>query len=106
MLTVTSSSLIVTNAEQNLKILQGCQFGFFEAKFVIFGFLSSPLAFFSFLEKGEAFFGQLDFLCRFGRLKDGFGRFLYAVFRHRMIYIFVRNSAREFIIFCFAVSCF
>jgi len=27
---------------------QGCQFGFFEAKFVIFGLFSTPLAFFIF----------------------------------------------------------
>jgi len=35
---------------------QGCQFGFFEAKFVIFGLFSTPLAFLS-LEKGQMKFG-------------------------------------------------
>jgi len=29
-------------------LLQGCQFDFFEAKFVIFGLFSTPLAFFIF----------------------------------------------------------
>jgi len=41
---------------------QGCQFGFFEAKFVNVGLFSTPLAFL-------AFFGHIDFLCRFGDLK-------------------------------------
>ena len=54
---------------------------FFEAKFVIFGLFSTPLAFL-FLKKGQMKFGffwpfgELDFLCRFRRLKDDFGRFL------------------------------
>jgi len=44
--------------------VQGCQFGFFEAKFVLFGLFSTPLAFF-YLKKMPneiwrflAFFGQ------------------------------------------------
>jgi len=36
---------------------QGCQFGFFEAKFVIFGLFSTPSAFFLFLKKGQIKFG-------------------------------------------------
>ena len=58
---------------------QGCQFGFFEAKIVIFGLFTTPSAFFYFWKKANwnlAFFGHLDFLCRFGRFKDDFGRFL------------------------------
>jgi len=53
---------------------QGCQFGFFEAKFVIFGLFSTLLAFFMFEKRPDeiwlflAFFGELDFLYRFGRI--------------------------------------
>jgi len=56
-----------------LRELQSCQFGFFEAKFVIFGLFSTPLALFVFEKRPNeiwlflAFFGELDFLCRFGR---------------------------------------
>jgi len=45
---------------------QGCQFGFFEAKFVTFGLLSTPLAFFIFDKRPNkiwlflTFFGELD----------------------------------------------
>ena len=62
--------------------VQGCQFGFFEAKFVIFGLFSTPLAFFYFLKKAKwnlfflAFSTESHFLYRFGRFKDDFGRFL------------------------------
>jgi len=67
---------------------QGCQFGFFEAKFVIEAkaFLRQKNA-----QWNLNFFGHLDFLCRFGRFKDDFGRFvgtgrfLDTVSGHRMI---------------------
>jgi len=67
---------------------QGCQFGFFEAKFVIEAkaFLRQENA-----QWNLNFFGHLDFLWRFGRFKDDFGRFLSTgrfldtVSGHRMI---------------------
>jgi len=46
--------------------IQGCQFGFFEAKFVIFGFFSTPSAYFYFWKKTKlnlaflGFFGEFD----------------------------------------------
>jgi len=51
------------------RFLQCCQFGYFEAKFIIFGFFSTPLAFIIFGKTPNEIwlFGQLDFLCRFGR---------------------------------------
>ena len=71
--------------------MQGCQFGFFEAKFVIFSLFSTPLAFFYFWKKVKfhlAFFMSIwqhsDFLCRFGKFND-FGRFLDTASGHRMI---------------------
>jgi len=36
---------------------QYCQFGFFEAKFVIFGLFLTPLAVFSFVKKGQIKYG-------------------------------------------------
>jgi len=48
---------------------QGCQFGFFEAKFAIFALFSTPLAFFLVLKKGQmkfGFFGGLYYLCQLG----------------------------------------
>jgi len=69
---------------------QGCQFGFFEAKFVIFGLFSTLLAFFMFEKRPDeiwlflAFFGELDFLYRFGGFLDT-GRFLNTVSGHRKI---------------------
>ena len=57
--------------------VQGCQFGYFEAEFVIFGLFSTLLAFFIFEKRTNlAFFGHSDFLCRFGKFNDDFGRFL------------------------------
>ena len=64
---------------RSLGYKQGCRLGFFEAKFVLAFFqLLWP---FLFLKKGQmlaffAFFGHLDFLYRFGRFTDYFGRFL------------------------------
>ena len=84
---------------------QVCQFGLFEAKFVIFG-LFQLLWLFWFLKKGQikfgflAFFGELDFLCRFGTFKDdlgrflGTGRFLDTVSGHRMINFHWKLCAR------------
>ena len=69
---------------------QGCQFGFFEAKFAIFGHFSTPLAFFYFWKKAKCnlaffvIFWRVRFLCRFGRFL-GTGRFLNTVSGHRMI---------------------
>ena len=76
---------------------QGCQFGFFAAKSVIFDLFCNSFGFFYFWKKAKwnltffGLFGELDFLCRFSRLKDDFGRFLATgrfldtVSGHRMI---------------------
>jgi len=46
----------ITNLASTEKVsssVQGCQFGFVEAKFVIFGLFSIPLDLFLFLKKGQ-----------------------------------------------------
>jgi len=61
---------------------QGCQFAFFEAKFVMFGLFSILCTFFKNEKRPNAiwiflaFFGHIDFSCQFGGFKDDFGRFL------------------------------
>ena len=62
------------NMATNLHVLtssygrrQGCQFGFFEAKFVIFGLFSTPFAFLHFSKKAKCKW-NLAFLAFFGRI--------------------------------------
>jgi len=69
---------------------QGCQFDFFEAKFVIFGFFNFGIK----AKRNLATFGQLDFLCRFDRFIVDFGRFLDNVFGHRMLNFYWKLCTR------------
>ena len=76
---VNFSSLQYETCNTTFSTIQGCQFGYFEAKFVIFGLFSTPLDFFQKWKKAKwnsAFFGHIDFSCQFGGFRDDFDRFL------------------------------
>ena len=90
--------------------------GFFQLPWIFFVFEKRPNRIWLFL----AYIGQLGFICRFGTVfKDDFGRFLGTAsgtaagrFLDTLVFLdtewlaFIGNSAREFRIVCFVVSCF
>jgi len=87
--------------------LQCCQVGFFGPNLSFLAFFQLLRLFFIFEKKPKkiwlflAFFGQLDFLCRFGRFKDDFGRFLgtgrflSTVSGHRMVNFYWKLCTRN-----------